>query len=201
MKRFILGIVLFLSLFNSTFAGEHKDIFIVNYGWHAGIIIKVKDINSSVWNVDPFFKKFEYLEVGWGDEDFYKSLDPSAWLALKAVLVPTASVLHINAASKLYLNSFSKENIVKITISKNGFNKLSMFIEKSFFKKDGKIVKLGKGLYPGSFFYLSREKYHIFNTCNVWTAKALKSAELDIYPSSAITTKDLFSQIRDIENQ
>ncbi len=202
MKKFILTILMvFLAHGNLVFASEYKDIFVVNYGWHAGIVIKTDDINSSILQIDSFFKKFEYVEVRWGDEDFYKNLDPSVWLTLKAALVPTSSVLHIRAVTQYQLNRFSKENIVKITISKKGFTKLLIFIENSFAKKDGKSVMQGVGIYPNSFFYLSSKKYHIFNTCNVWTAEALKSAGLDILPYLAVTTEDLFSQINKTKNR
>ena len=193
--------VVFLFLIGSVYAGQYKDIFIVNHGWHAGIVIKTTDINISIWNIDSSFKKFEYMEVGWGDKDFYKSSNPSTWLALKAALIPTSSVLHIKAITKSNLNKFSKKNIIKISISKEGFKNLLIFIKNSFAKKDGKLVILGNGLYPNSFFYLSSLKYHIFNTCNVWTAKALQSAGLNISPSLAITTENLFSQIKNIKNQ
>ncbi|MCK5110604.1 MAG: DUF2459 domain-containing protein [Arcobacteraceae bacterium] len=202
MKKFILSILMvFLAHGNLVFANQHKDIFVVNYGWHAGIIVKTDDINSSIWDIEPLFKKFKYIEVGWGDEDFYKNSDPSIWLTLKAALIPTASVLHIRAVTQYELNQFSKENIVKITISKEGFTNLSIFIENSFSKKDDKIIRQGVGLYPNSFFYLSSKTYHIFNTCNVWTAEALQSAKLDISPYSAVTTEDLFSQINKTKKQ
>ena len=200
-KTLFTVVIICLFLFSSVFANQYKDIFVVDHGWHTGIILKTEDINSSAWQIDSFFKKYKYIEVGWGDEDFYKSSNPSVWMTLKAGLIPTSSVLHVRALSAYDLSMFSKESIIRITISQGAFVKLSKFIENSFVKKDSKLIILSKGLYPNSFFYLSSKKYHILHTCNVWTAKALESAELDISPFFAITTDALYSQIREIQNQ
>lgn len=197
----IVTVVIFLFLYSSIFAKENKNIFVVNHGWHADIILKVEDINSSVLQIGPVFKNYQYVEIGWGDEAFYRSLDPSVWTTLKAALIPTSSALHVRALNMYNLNMFPKENIIKIPISQIAYTKLLTFIENSFAKKDYKPIILSKGLYPSSFFYLSSKKYHILHTCNVWTAEALRSAEIDISPFFAITTDALFSQIRELEKK
>jgi sensor histidine kinase YesM len=96
---------------------------------------------------------------------------------------------------------FSKESVEKITIFQKGYTKLLTFIDNSFAKKDNKPIILSKGLYPNSFFYFSSKEYHILNTCNVWTAEALKSAEVDVSAFFTLTTDDLFSQIRELEKK
>jgi len=194
-------LITFLSFISFVSAEYSKDISVVNYGWHAGIVFKVKDINNSIWEIEPMFKKFKYIEVGWGDEEFYKSSDPSIWMILKAGLVPTSSVVHLRAISQNELNRFSEDKVANLTISEKGFRQLSLFIQNSFAKEDDKFIPLSKGLYPNSIFYLSSKKYHIFNTCNVWTAEALRSAEVDVTPFVSITTDNLFSQLLDKEDE
>jgi hypothetical protein len=44
-------------------------------------------------------------------------------------------------------------------------------------------------------FYAATGKYHIFNTCNKWTAKALYSAGLDIGTSFKFTTASIMSYL------
>ena len=157
-------VIIFLSITSFLFAQYDKDIFVVNYGEHAGIILKVEDVNSSLWKIEPVFKEFEYIEVGWGDEDFYKSPDPSIWTTLKAGLFPTSSILHIRALSQYELNRFHENKIAKLTISEKGFENLSLYIQDSFAIENNKFTTLSKGLYPNSIFYLSSKKYHISAT-------------------------------------
>ncbi|MCK4974757.1 MAG: DUF2459 domain-containing protein, partial [Sulfurimonas sp.] len=121
----ILVVIIFLFFSSTVFA--NKDIFVVNHGWHAGIVLETEDINNSAWQIDSLFKKYKYIEVGWGDEAFYKSSDPSVWMTLKAALIPTSSVLHVRALSRYDLSMFSKESVEKITISQGGYTKLLTF--------------------------------------------------------------------------
>ena len=60
----------------------------------------------------------------------------------------------------------------------------------------GNAIPHGLGLYGNSRFYLSSETYHIFNTCNVWTARVLKSAGLPTVPACAIKVENLMAQAR-----
>lgn len=53
---------------------------------------------------------------------------------------------------------------------------------------------LGPGLYGDSRFYPARERFHLFNTCNVWTARALRAAGLPFAP--AVTAEGVMAQAR-----
>lgn len=178
----------------SVFADANKSIIITDYGWHAGIVLKTEDINTSLLHIDPSLQSYHYIEFGWGDADFYKSDDPSVWTTLKAVFVPSSSVVHVRALHNHDLETFSKEHIEKLTLPHENYTQLLRFIDNSFSKQDTKYVLLSNGLYKNSFFYLSDKEYHIFNTCNTWTAEALHSAGINISPS-VYTTQELFHQI------
>ncbi|WP_456377242.1 DUF2459 domain-containing protein [Thiolapillus sp.] len=60
----------------------------------------------------------------------------------------------------------------------------------------GSASDLGPGLYGNSRFYLSRERYHLFNTCNVWVARQLRRAGLPINPVRSIRVEGLMSRVR-----
>jgi hypothetical protein len=82
-------------------------------------------------------------------------------------------------------------------LSSAGFERLSRTIAASFATDEaGNITSLGQGLYGNSRFYLSRESYHLFNTCNVWTARVLRAAGLPITPATATRVESLMSQVR-----
>jgi uncharacterized protein (TIGR02117 family) len=176
---------------------QHKTIYLVNQGWHAGIVLRRADIPDSNWPILGDFPKAHYLEVGWGDMDFYLTQDPHWGLTLKAALWPTASALHIAGFNGSVPAYFPYSEIVRIELSSADFEHLSRTIAASFaLDEAGNATSLGPGHYGNSRFYLSRETYHLFNTCNVWTARALRAAGLPITPVRAITTEDLMSQAR-----
>lgn len=174
-----------------------KTIYLVSHGWHAGIVLGRDEIPGNAWPAPGDFPDTQYLEVGWGDMDYYKTADPHIGFTIKAALLPTASVLHIVAFSGPVQAYFPYSEIIRIELSSAGFEHLSRAIAASFATDEaGNITSLGHGLYGNSRFYLSRESYHLFNTCNVWTARALRAAGLPVTPATATEVESLMSQAR-----
>jgi len=183
----------------SSESDPRNTIYLVNHGWHAGIVLRHDDIPDSVWPILEDFPGAQYLEVGWGDMDYYQTPNAHLGLILKAALLPSASVLHIVGFSGPVQTYFPYSEIIGIELSSAGFGQLSRTIAASFARdKAGNITSLGHGLYGNSHFYLSKETYHLFNTCNVWTARTLRAAGLPITPAHAVTVEDLMSQARKI---
>ncbi|MGH8525150.1 MAG: DUF2459 domain-containing protein, partial [Gammaproteobacteria bacterium] len=52
----------------------------------------------------------------------------------------------------------------------------------------GAAAPLGRGLYGNSRFYPARGKFHLFNTCNTWAARALGAAGYSISPAVMVDT-------------
>lgn len=174
-----------------------KPVYLVSHGWHTGIVVRRADLPAAVWPESEDFPGAEYLEVGWGDRDYYQSRDPGVWLKLKAALWPTPSVLHIVGFSGPVAGYFPHSEVIELNLSQRGFERLSGFVHDRFDRNGAaRLARLGPGLYGQSAFYPAREKFHLFNTCNVWTARALRAAGLPVTPYSAITTDNLMSQAR-----
>ena len=172
-----------------------KQIYLVSHGWHAGIVLRRADIPAGLWPENVTFPGAEFLEVGWGDKQYYQTPGAHFGIALRAVLWPTSSVLHLvgfNGAVSAY---FSSSEIIGIKLGEPGFELLLRYIAASFARDErGQALSLGRGRYGNSRFYLSRESYHLFNTCNVWTARALRTASVPITPSFSITVEQLMAQ-------
>lgn len=175
-----------------------KNIYLVSHGWHAGIVIQRVDIPQGVWTEHKHdFPEARYLEVGWGDQDFYQTPEPTLGMKLKAVLFPTKSVLHVVGFSDPVRTYFPNSEIIEIALSYEGFERLCKYIEQSYAKDErGEIQALGPGLYGNSQFYQSRESYHGFRTCNVWTARALRAAGCPVAPGRLIKVESLMSRAR-----
>jgi uncharacterized protein (TIGR02117 family) len=174
-----------------------KPVYIVNNGWHASFVVKREDIPTEVWPESRDFPNARYLEIGWGDKDYYMSPDFNLWYAFKALFWPTASVLHIVGFSDPIERFFSESEIIEIPLSLPGFEQLCKTVHNSYRHDErGQPVVAGPGLYGESHFYLSNEKYHLFKTSNVWTAKALRSAGVPVRPLFSITAGGAASQAR-----
>ncbi len=175
-----------------------KTVYLVSHGWHAGIVFQRADLTAAHWPVLDRLPMSKYLEVGWGDRDYYRSPDPSWAVTLKAALLPTRSVLHLVAFDAAVASYFPRSEIVALSLSESGFQRLSRRVAASFARDAaGNAMPLGPGLYGASYSYLSTESYHLFNTCNVWTARAIAAAGCPIAPATTITVERLMGQARD----
>ncbi len=172
-------------------------VYLVSHGWHTGIVFRRADIPRAIWPEADDFPGAEYLEVGWGDRDYYQAREPGPWLTLKAALWPTPSVLHIVGFSDSVENFFPASDIIRVDLPARGFERLSGYLHDSYARDAaGQTLRLGPSLYGDGRFYLSREKFHLFNTCNVWTARGLRAAGLPVTPFLSITTEQVLSQVQ-----
>ena len=183
-------------------SSDNKKIYIVKHSWHTGIIFKRSEANLYLPALADEFLNASYLEVGWGDMDFYTADRGNIFLALKAALWPTKSTLNVLGFNKHPYLVFGEDRAVEVIISDEGFINLIQYINSSFaLDSDSLNIKLDTVTYGPSRFYLSREKYHGFKTCNVWTAKALRKTGFPITPFYAIRAKNVISQIRRYKNK
>ncbi len=175
-----------------------KTIYLVDHGYHTTIVLRRADIPDNIWPKLRNFPDMEYLEVGWGDMDLYQMPDAIPLeIFLKAALLPTASVLHIVGFNGHVPAYFPYYEIIRMELSSAGFEHFSRTIASSFaLDKAGNTTSPSPGLYGNSRFYLSRETYHLFNTCNVWNARALRIAGLPITPATTVRVAGLMSQAR-----
>ena len=134
---------------------------------------------------------------GWGDRAYYPATDPSLWLGLRALLWPTAGVLHMVAFSGPVERYFASAEIVALQITPQGFARLVAAISASHeLDAASQPIPLGPGLYGTSRFYASREAFHLFATCNVWVAGMLREAGVPVSPTLSQTAGTLFAQLR-----
>ncbi len=173
-----------------------KTIYVVSHGWHAGIVVKRSDIPPGIWPQHNEFLEAEYLEVGWGDKDYYMTSQPGLGTILNAGLLPTDSVLHIVGFRGSVTRYFPRSEVIRIELSEAGFQRLCRYIEDSYAHGEAGLSQpLGPSLYGDGRFYLSQETYHAFNTCNAWTARALRDAGGPIIPAANLTVETLMTNV------
>ena len=199
----LLGAALFLSacagpireLYPPQPGSEVNRIYVVRQGWHAGIALRREDIPPAIWPQIRDFPDVEYLEVSWGDADYYPAPDPTLGMLLKAALVPTRSVLHVHGFEGPVEEYFPVSDIVEIALSEAGFEQLCRFIAQTYAITDKGADGVKEGLYLNSRFYPARPTFHIFRTCNTWVAQALRTAGCPITPFYALTAGNVIWQV------
>jgi uncharacterized protein (TIGR02117 family) len=174
-----------------------RTFYVVNHGWHTGIVINGADFTEAVPALEMDFNgSKDYLEIGWGDERFYQAQTPTLGLAIQAMLWPTPTVMHIVAVPDLPQRYFSVSEVLELSVPQSGYEKMLAFIAESFDPAvDNGIIKLGHGLYGNSRFYRAKGEFHAFNTCNTWVAKAIESSGFPIGDTNITTAEALLSRI------
>ena len=176
-------------------------IYITNHGWHTGVIIP-SDNNYTKDRLNFLYDRFgnqRFFEMGWGDKGFYQSNEVTTKLTLKAMFWASDTVMHIVAFDKNPKIYFAESEIKKLEIELKDYLGLLKFIKNSFYFDENGIKKLKNGLYGDSQFYEAIGKYYLFNTCNVWTAKALKSANFKIYPNTKLTASSVMNFLEEVD--
>jgi len=170
--------------------------YVVSHGWHTGVVISREDFIGIAPELADDFRSGRYLEIGWGDEQFYQAPVFNLSLALRALLWPTATVLHVAALPDLPQDYFPTSEVVKITVPPAGYANLLAFVADSFERTASNgIIPLGPGLYGASRFYRAQGVFHAGNTCNTWVAKALAATGYPLADLETITATGLLSHL------
>lgn len=205
MKTARTGILLAIVLFcwacgvgsvNDSYQGEPAaSVYVVNHGKHTGIVIRRADIPGGLWPESADFPQADYLDVGWGDWDYYQAPEPGLWITLKAAFWPTASVLNVAGFRGPVEAHYPYSEMIELRPSRARLERLIRYIHDSFLRNGkARVAPLGTPPYGSSRFYPAVGKFDIFNTCNVWVARDLRYAGYPITPSCALTAGNLMWQ-------
>ena len=174
-----------------------EPVWVVDHGWHAGLVVARSSIPRGLLPEQDDFPVARYLEVGWGDVDFYRAPDPGVALAIRASVVSRASVVHVVGLSMRPEDIASGRDVVEIRLSRPGFEALARFVDDGFDREGQRRAPVvGGGLYGTGAFYPAHGRYHLLNTCNTWVARALRAAGVPITPVYAMTSGNLMWQVR-----
>ncbi len=175
--------------------GSAASVLLLVDRWHAGVVLKVSDIPGDLVPERRDYPEAEYLELGWGDWDFYQVPGFHLGYALKALLFSDKSILHVVDFGGPVDRYALYREIIEFHPASRGFERLVGYIDESFAREGRSAARpVGRGLYGDSRFYPARGAFHLFNTCNTWIAGALQAAGYPI--SSAITVSGLLSDAR-----
>lgn len=181
-----------------------RAIHLVAHDWHTGFVVPAKEIFKPLPDLRQRFGDVAFLEFGWGDRRYYQSESSSLTAKLLAVLVPSGSTLQVVAVTDHPQKFYLEEPIVKLLLEDSGFEALIEFISNSFAKNQqaGLIIQ-SYGRCGDSQFYQAKGLYHLFNTCNTWSAKGLHKAGITGIERRFILTAEniMAAAVRSVNSQ
>ena len=187
------------------------EVFVISHGYHAGIILPRKALAeqgsrrglAALAYVATRFADYDRLEIGWGDEGFYREV-PTAQsltvaLAVRALLRPgNPSVLHVVGVKDDPRAMFPLSDLVRIDLGAEGFERLAEMLDVTFARgPDGlRPEEVGPGLYGASLFFRANGAFHLFSVCNHWIARLLDAAGV---PTAPVLATLPFGLLLDLE--
>lgn len=179
--------------------GERRTraVHVVSNGWHTAIVVPRQAVAATGLVPEAAdFAGAAYLEFGWGDREYYPARRTTIGMTLRAALTPTPAVMHVAGRARLPEPGDGRETI-RVALSETGLRDLARAISGAFDRPEGGRARpVAAGLYAHSHFYPARGSFHLFNTCNTWTARMLRAGGVGLSPSGVVTADDLMTRLR-----
>lgn len=181
---------------------DERIVFIVSHGWHTGLVISTKNLGPELAFLKTHFNNSLYYEIGWGDKNFYQTKQITSGITVRAIFLPTESVVHVVSLTEQPYTYFPNSQIIPVKISRQGHRQLTHSIAQTFKKNsEGVVIQTQSGLYGNSEFFAGNGNFYITNNCNSWTAKMLAKAGVPIRTWLTLTANSILTQIDDANEQ
>jgi uncharacterized protein (TIGR02117 family) len=172
------------------------EIVVVSNGYHTGVALPraaVAEFASgrgypALIAVSQRFAAFEWLEIGWGDEGFYRNVPTVSELTLPLAVRAlfgggNPAVLHVAGLGDDPIRVFPAAGLIRVPLSMTGFDQLLAKVDATFVPPvSGALPDLGRGLYESSLFYRATGTFNILHDCNHWVDELLGAAGLPTAP-------------------
>lgn len=171
-------------------------VYVISNGWHTGIVLARADVPAGRVSEAADFPEARYLEFGWGDREYYPTPRPTIGMALAAVFTPTPAVMHLAGRSSPPSSSAPGLEVLAVPLTATGLDRLTARLDAAFDRPEGgRAASIAPGLYANSRFYPVHGRFHLFNTCNTWTARKLSAVGIPV-ANGVMTAEDLMQRLR-----
>ena len=182
-------------------------ILISHNGYHSGVLLPREAVAGlasrhgygALIAVTTRFSAYRWLEIGRGEEAFYREVPTPgaavihAGVALRALLRPgNPAVLHVVGAYDPRI-AFPEAHLAALDLSEPGFERLVAALEASFARDDSGLPQdHGPGLYGPSRFFGAVGSFNVLHVCTRWVADLLDAAGVPTAPVLAVMPQGLF---------
>ena len=169
-----------------------QDVWVERDRYHTAIVLPTQLVRELAADLLPVLSDRPLVRFGWGDRGYYGATNKNFYLAFKALVLPTRSVMEVSS-----FNSLEEvgERVVQLSSQQVDINKLLAHIRNTFnWDTSGQPILERIGV-NGFHYYSARGVYHMFKNCNNWTAKALKTSGLNVRYIRAFFANSVMKQL------
>jgi hypothetical protein len=162
-------------------AGDCVEIGLWSNDWHASLAFQ-----AAILPPDHPLRRLEpqarYFLFGWGDSAFYQSDGRDLWLGLKALAPGGPVIAHVIGATRPVESFYPPSELVALGVSRAGAAALAARLAETLqLDGDGTAQIVAPG-HAGahSYFLAARGEFNLFQVCNQWVARTLRTAGIDV---------------------
>ena len=209
-----LGLLLFLGDLpgDDHRSGEQGplSLLVVDHGYHSGLILpraalaeRARALGlSRLGTVADRFVAYDRVEIGWGDEGFYRNVPGLSLQSLPHILralfaTENRSVLHVVGILGPPAAYFAGSNMVRLGVDGPAFDRLAVQIDETLAPDaESGVAVLGPGLYGPSLFFGAVGTYHLTRNCNHWIARLVNATGRPVSLAASTLSAGLMADLR-----
>src|SRR5258705_11810325 len=111
--------------------GAAETVYLVSHGWHVGLALRRDDLLALSPPSRLPAPPVEYVEIGWGDGDFYPAPWPPLSLGLRAARCSRSGVMQAAGFAGPCSVMFPGQKVLALEVTPAGFAALARHIEAS----------------------------------------------------------------------
>ncbi|MCP4187675.1 MAG: DUF2459 domain-containing protein [Gammaproteobacteria bacterium] len=183
------------------YADFAESVYVIDHGRHTALVVKSEDIIERIGLADTFYNSFRFIEIGRGDAGFYREIEPQISTTLKALFLSTPAVLHLRAYNYPPYKRYPLSHTLKIRLSRTALDKLMTAVTASFELENKQAIELSEGSDKNSRFFQASGTYHLFYSCNNWTADMIEQADYPISHRWAFFAGSVMRQVEAVQHE
>ena len=171
-------------------------LYFTNNGLHTHLVLPSQGLKALVPQLSKYFLDEPWLQLGWGDFDYYGSAKQTKLLGFRALFMPTKAIIGVRSITDITNHFHSQTRIYAIPLPKTAMDATLLFISRYFQFNESNDLTIVREKATGELFFSASGTYSILNTCNNWTAYVLKEAGLKISPKLTIGPDQVERNVR-----
>lgn len=183
---------------------ERRDVeatvYLIAAGWHTELALARRVLRGPLFDLSAAFPAADFLTFGWGERGYYMTRAPTAADTLQAMF-PGPAVLLVTPVSCGAAMTGGTTDAYALDIAAADIDRLAAYVWAEFATTpDGRPQRIADGFAAGSAFYVAQGTYSLSNTCNTWTAGALRASGMPITVAGTVFADQVAEQVRALPN-
>jgi len=174
-------------------AADATTIYLIRRAWHTDVGFASNDLAPPLATVGRDFPAARYLVFGFGDRR-YVLADKRNSLGTAASLWPGPGLVLVTGLTASPQIAFGPSNVIELRVTRPHAQAIAAFVWDSMAPQDGAVKAFAAGPYGGSLFYAAEQRYSAVQTCNTWTAEALRTGGLPFHSTGIALASQVWQQ-------